>query len=92
MTVVERTMVEKNLQLTFEFQKYVLDHPKVAERIPQDALVAFQVKKGEAFNRWSRRLARKHAKNEKTPVVFVTIKKIRPVRSRIAALKIERAA
>jgi hypothetical protein len=85
-------MAQKNLAIFFEFEKYVLDHPRFAAKIPKNAVVVFQVKGDEAFNQWSRRLARKHSGNAKGPVVYVRISKMRPVRSRIAALKIERAA
>ena len=92
MTRVEKAMVDKSVALFFEFEKYILDHPKVAAKIPKDALIVFQVKGDPAFNQWGRRLARKHAGNADGPVMYVRISKMRPVRSRIAALKIERAA
>ena len=92
MTRAEKAMVDKNLDLVFEFEKYVLENPGFAARIPKDATVVLQVKGDEAFNRWSRRIAQKHTKTEGGPIVIVTIRKMKPVRSRIAALKIERAA
>jgi hypothetical protein len=37
-TAAEKKMIEKNLDLLFEFEKYVLEHPEITE-IPRDAIV-----------------------------------------------------
>ena len=92
MTRVDRTMAEKSLDLIFEFERYVSEHPACAGKIPDRAVLVFQVKNDEAFNRWSRRLAQKQSKGGRRPIVHITISKMGPVRSRIEALKIERAA
>jgi hypothetical protein len=84
-------MVEKNLDLTFEFEKYVLDHPHLADRIPRNAVVSVRLEGDERFNRWSRRLAETQRKGRQL-VFCITIGKMRPVRSRIEELRIERAA
>jgi len=91
MTRLEKRMVEKNLDLTFEFEKYVLDHPHLADRIPRNAVVCVRLEGDERFNRWSRRLAEKQRKGRQ-PVFCITIGKMRPVRSRIEELRVERAA
>ncbi len=83
-------MVEKNLDLIFEFEKYVLAHPETATQIPQGAVVVMQVEGDKRFNRWSRRVGQRHAK-EGHPLMCVTVKKIGPVRSRIEKLEIARA-
>ena len=92
MTRTLKALVERNLDLIFEFERYVLERPSFAKQIPKNAIVALQVKGDEAFNRWSRRLAEEQAKTQRKPVVRVTINKLGPVRSRIEALEIERAA
>ena len=92
MTRVQRTLTEKNLDLIFEFERYVLEHPSFAKQIPPDAIVTLQVRGDEAFNRWSRRLAETQAKSERKSVVQITINKLGPVRSRIMALEVEQAA
>ncbi len=84
-------MIERNLDLLFEFERYVIARPGLATKIPEEALIVFQVKDDEAFNRWSRRLARKQGRAGQ-PVVQVTITKMGPIRSRIEAFKVERAA
>ena len=36
MTAAEKKLVERNLDLIFEFEKYVLEHPKITEKIPRN--------------------------------------------------------
>lgn len=91
MTRSEKKMIEKNLDLIFEFEKYVLDHPNLANRIPRNAVVSVRLDGDDEFNRWSQRLAEKQRKGRQ-PVYRATIKKMRPVRSRIEELRVERAA
>ena len=92
MTRADSAMVEKNLDLIFEFERYVAEHPRFAEKIPDDGILVFQVKGDTAFNRWGRRIGERQAKHGRRPLVHVTIGKMGPIRSRIEALKIERAA
>jgi hypothetical protein len=39
MNRAEKAMVEKNLDLLFEFERYIAEHPSSAARIPGDATV-----------------------------------------------------
>ena len=91
MTRLDKRMLEKNLDLIFEFEKYILEHPDFAEEIPQNAVVFMQLEGEERFNHWSQRLAEKHLKKGR-PVLCVTIKRMAPVHSRIEELRVERAA
>ena len=91
MTGAEKKLVEKNLDLIFEFEKYVLEHPEISAKIPPEAVVFMKVAGERKFNRWSEQQARKQAKNG-VPVISVTVKKMRPVHSRIAGLALEPAA
>ncbi len=91
MTRLEKVMVEKNLDLIFEFEKYVLDHPDLAKRIPRNAVVSMRLEGDEEFNRWSRRLAERQ-RGKHQSVFCATIKKMRPVRSRIEGLRVEQVA
>ena len=91
MTRTEKKMVERNLDLIFEFEKYVLEHPGFGKGIPRNAVVIMQVEGDKRFNLWSNRLAEKHVKRGK-PVFRVTIKKMKPIRSRIQHLRVEQAA
>ncbi len=84
-----RRMEERNAELIFEFDMYVLEHPEFAENIPEGAIVAMQLEGDEEFNEWSRRLAQSHAEQSQ-PIVYVKIKKLAPFRSRIEELELER--
>lgn len=84
----DEEFTDRNLDLIFEFEKYVLEHPEIAERIPDDAVVAVQVEDDDAFNRWSSELAQAQSDDER-PIVYVTIKKMTTVRSRIEDLELQ---
>ena len=80
-----------NTELVKEFNRYVRDHPEFAERIPDDATVIMQLEGDEAFNAWARELAEaRRAQGER--VVFVRIRKLAPVHSRIEDLDLEPVA
>ena len=91
MTASEKKFVERNLDLIFEFEKYVLEHPAIAEKIPRDAVVFMKVTGDPKFNRWSERQAKKQAKKG-APLISITVKKMGPVHSRIAGIALEHAA
>jgi Family of unknown function (DUF5647) len=46
------------LDLIFEFEKYVLEHPEITEKIPRNAVVFMKVAGDEKFNLWSERQAK----------------------------------
>jgi len=83
MNVLEK----KNAELVTEFDRYVREHAEFAERIPDNALVAMLVEGDEEFNRWSRDGAKRQAEKGQ-PIVYIRIKRIQPVRSRIEELEI----
>ena len=83
--------IDRNRVLVEEFDKYVLEYPEFAEKIPDKALVVLQVKGDEEFNQWARETAEKMA-DENGPVVWVTITELKPVRSRIEKIELELAA
>jgi hypothetical protein len=62
MTAAEKKLVERNLDLIFEFEKYVLEHPEITEKIPRNAVVFMKVVGDEKFNLWSERKAKKQAR------------------------------
>lgn len=78
---------EKNAELVTEFDRYVREHPDLAERIPDNALVAMLVEGDEGFNRWSQEGAKRQAEKGQ-PIVYVKIKRIQPIRSRIQEVEI----
>jgi len=82
---------DKNTILVKEFDRYILEHPEFADKIPNNALVVIQVEGDEGFNNWARGTALSIAEKD-TPIVYITITELKPVRSRIEKLKLELVA
>ncbi len=80
--------LEKNSILVKEFDRYVLEHPEFADRLPNKALLVMQIDGDEEFNNWARETAQK-ATEKDSPIMYVTITELKPVRSRIEKLKLE---
>ena len=85
-------LVEKNLELSFEFTRYLLDHPELEERIPKGAQVVLLPDYDEGLKRFNlRNSQQQRTKNQ--PVVYVRIKKfVSNPPSRLVGAKIERVA
>ena len=83
--------VNKNTMLVREFDRYILEHPGFAEKIPDNALVVMQIVGDEEFNEWARRTGQSVAEKD-NPIVYITVTELKPVRSRIEKLKLEMAA
>ena len=83
--------VNKNTMLVREFDRYILEHPGFAEKIPDNALVVMQIVGDEEFNEWARRTGQSVAEKD-NPIVYITVTELKPVRSRIEKLKLEMVA
>ncbi len=86
MNIMER----KNTELIKEFNRYIREHPEYADSIPDNAIVIMQLEGDKRFNKWSLELAKIHAEKGQ-PVMYIKIKKIKPIRSRIEELEVESA-
>jgi len=84
MNVMER----KNTDLIKEFNRYIRENPEFADSIPNNAIVIMQLEGDEEFNKWSFNLAKSHAEKGQ-PLVYVRIKRIKPIRSRIEELELK---
>jgi hypothetical protein len=87
----QKSFVEKNSMLVKEFDRYILEHPEFADQLPDNALVVMQIDGDEEFNDWARETAHRAAEKD-TPIVYVTVTELKPVRSRIEKLKLELVA
>ncbi|MBI5125884.1 MAG: hypothetical protein HZA70_06595 [Planctomycetes bacterium] len=58
--------------LSSEFQKYLMENPRVESRVPRNALVIFQIEGEEMFNKWSRKISLRN-REKGQPVVTVVI-------------------
>lgn len=84
----KKRFIEKNSMLVKEFDRYVLEHPEFADKIPNNALVVMQVEGDGEFNNWARETARSVTEKDNA-IVYVIITDLKPVRSRIGKLKLE---
>jgi hypothetical protein len=73
---------KKHAILVTEFDRYVVEHPEFAVEIPQNAQIVLQFEGDEEYNEWSRRLAEKQ-REPGQPAVYVRVKGLKPVRSRV---------
>jgi hypothetical protein len=87
----EKRFVEKNSVLVKEFDRYILEHPEFADKLPNNALVVMQIEGDEEFNSWARETAKRVVEKD-NPVVYITITELKPVRSRIEKLKLKLVA
>ncbi|MCR4293067.1 MAG: hypothetical protein NUV76_09360 [Candidatus Kuenenia sp.] len=83
MNIMER----KNTELIKEFDRYIMEHPEFADDIPNNAVVVMQLENDEEFNKWHSDIAKSQAEKGQ-PIVYIRIKKMRPIRSRIEKLEI----
>ncbi|TVM04129.1 MAG: hypothetical protein CV087_01660 [Candidatus Brocadia sp. WS118] len=83
MNIMER----KNTELIKEFNRYIREHPEFVDNIPSNAVVVMQLEKDEEFNNWSREMAKSQAEKGQS-IIYIKIKKMRPIRSRIEKLEI----
>ena len=82
---------DRNTILVKEFDRYILEYPEFADKIPENALVVMQVEGDEEFNSWAREAALSVADKD-TRIVYITITELKPVRSRIEKLRLELVA
>ncbi len=83
MNIMER----KNTELIKEFNRYIREHPEFANSIPNNAIVVMQLEGDNVFNTWSNEVAKSHGE-EGQPIVYIRIKRLKPIHSRIEELEI----
>jgi len=78
MDILER----KHAILVTEFDRYVVEHPEFAVKIPQNAQIVLQVQEDKEYNEWSRQLAERQKEPDQV-VVYVKLKGLKPAKSRL---------
>jgi len=82
-------IVERNIELSFEFSLYVMEHPDFAASIPKGARVTLLPKDDPELSRVNREVAEsQRALEPDVPVVFVEFERLAPVRSRLVRPRI----
>lgn len=85
-----RDLAFRNLALGVEFDKYMIDHPEIIDKIPDKSSMVFLPEYDRELYQANLKLARKRiAEGEK--IVFVRIKNLAPPKSRIIRPRIELA-
>ena len=85
---MNKELINKNIELSTEFAKYLLDNPKLEEKIPLEAVVVFIDESDPALTRYNLSLAEKSRK-EGRPIVRVRIKGLAPETTRLLKPKLE---
>ncbi len=73
---------KKHAILVAEFDRYVIEHPEFAVRIPQNAQIVLQVEGDEEYNEWSRQLADRQRESDQI-IAYVKVKGLKPAKSRL---------
>jgi hypothetical protein len=81
-------LFKKNHLLGVEFDRYLLEHPELLERIPEDAEIFFLPDEDPELSQENLRMAEQR-KAEGGKVVFVRIGKLSPPRSRLQDIRLE---
>lgn len=82
-------LFEKNLVLTTEFNRYILENPEVTKCIPKDAIVVILPEYDKELAEQNLKMAKKR-KEKNQPMVIVRVKNLTPERkSRLVKPKLE---
>ena len=73
---------KKHAILVTEFDRYVMEHPEFAARIPRNAQIILQVEGDVEYNEWSKQLAEKQREPGQS-CVYVKVKGLKPAKSRL---------
>ena len=73
---------KKHAILVAEFDRYVIEHPEFAKKIPKNAQIILQVYGDDDYNNWSIQLANKQREPEQK-VVYIKVKGLKPPKSRL---------
>lgn len=88
----EEEISEKRITFSFEFSRYLIAHPDIAERLPRDAAVIFLVDDDPVFTQHEQQLAERLTK-EGQLVVTVHVRGLAPaLESRLIEPQVELAS
>ena len=86
--MIKKEIFIKNNILMGEFTRYMIEHPKFADRVPKGARVVLLPKDDPELAELNRQIAHEHLEIGQT-VVFVHIKKLIPAKSRLVRPQLE---
>ena len=85
----EKEMIERNIELSAEFSRYLFEHPEIEEKIPVDAEIILLPEFDQELKEFNAQLG-KNVENEGSKVFYILIKEVRPkTLSRIEKIELE---
>jgi len=88
----EKEMIDRNIELSAEFSRYVFEHPEIEEKIPFETEVILLPEFDKELREFNLQLG-KNIENEGGKVIYISIKEIRPKAfSRIQKIELESIA
>jgi len=85
----EKEMIERNIELSAEFSRYLFEHPEIEEKIPLDAEIILLPEFDKELKEFNLGLG-KNIESEGGKIFFISIKEIRPkTLSRIEKIELE---
>jgi hypothetical protein len=88
----EKEMIERNIELSAEFSRYIFEHPEIEEKIPLDSEVILLPEHDKELRAFNLQLG-KNIENEGEKVIYISIKEVRPKTfSRIEKIELESIA
>ena len=68
----------QQMELTAEFAQFIVDHPEVDEKLPEESYIYFEVAGEPEFNQYSLELAERRRREQGIAIVCVRIKGLSP--------------
>jgi hypothetical protein len=88
----EKALIERNIELSGEFSRYLFEHPEVEEVLPMGSEIVLLPEFDKELNDYNARLGQDMEANNQR-VVYVIIKDMRPKRlSRIKKIELRSVA
>ena len=75
--MTEKEFIDKSITLSFEFDRYLINHPDIAEKIPLGASIIFELEDDPEFTAKENTLA-EELKKQGEKFVKVRVKKLLP--------------
>ena len=73
-----QAFAQRQMELTAEFAKYLLDHPEIDATLPEDSYIYFLVDGEPEVNEYSQQLADRREREEGVVAVCVQLKGLAP--------------
>ena len=79
---MNEVLEKRHAILVTEFDRYVIEHPEFAAKIPLNAQIVLQIEGDEEYNKWSRQIAERQ-REQGQPLVYIKIQGLKPAKSRL---------